>query len=68
MLADVYFSIGTSAIVYPAAMLPAEAKNHGAYVIEINLEPTPFSHEADYTIHAKAGDILPQIWDNVKSN
>ena len=68
VLAEVYFSIGTSTIVYPAATLPGEAKKHGAYVIEINLEPTPFSNQADYAIHAKAGDILPQIWGKVKSN
>jgi NAD-dependent deacetylase len=64
--ADIFFSIGTSAVVYPAAMLPTEAKRHGAYVIEINLEPTPLTNEADASFLGKAGEILPELWSTVK--
>jgi len=64
--ADVYLSIGTSAVVYPAAMLPVEAKKHGAYVIEINLEPTPLSHQVDVSIQGKAGEILPALWEQIE--
>jgi NAD-dependent deacetylase len=67
-LADVFFTIGTSSVVYPAAKLPEEAKNNGAFVVEINLEPTPFSPKADHTIFAKAGDVLPKIWEMIKTN
>ena len=35
-----FLSIGTSALVYPAADLPLIAKNNGAYLVEINPEPT----------------------------
>jgi NAD-dependent deacetylase len=66
--ADVYFSIGTSAAVYPAAYLPVEAKNSGAFVIEINLEPTEISGLVDAGFRGKAGEILPQLWKTVKNN
>ncbi len=65
--ADVYFSIGTSAVVYPAAQLPVEALHNGAYVIEINLEPTPLTSRVHAHYHGKAGDILPELWQAVKN-
>lgn len=58
---DVFFSIGTSAVVQPAASLPLEAKHEGAYVVEINLEPTVISPYVDETILGKAAVILPQL-------
>ena len=58
---DLFFSIGTSAVVYPAASLPSIAKRSGAYVVEINIEPTDFSPNADEVITAKAAEALPFI-------
>lgn len=58
---DVFFSIGTSAIVYPAASLPTIAKRSGAYLVEINPEPTPLTDFADEFLAGKAGDILPEL-------
>ncbi len=66
--ADVYFSIGTSAAVYPAAYLPLEAKKCGAFVIEINLEPTELSNYVDVSYRGRAGDLLPQLWQTVKKD
>ncbi len=60
-MADVYLSIGTSAIVYPAASLPSMAKHEGAYLVEINPEPTPLSVSADEFIPAKSGEALPEL-------
>ena len=37
---ELFFSIGTSAIVHPAASLPIAAKRHGATLVEINPEIT----------------------------
>jgi len=62
---DVFFSIGTSAVVQPAASLPLEAKNAGAYVIEINTEPTVISNLVDESILGKAGEILPALMDKL---
>jgi len=58
---DVMLVVGTSALVQPAASLPMIAKAHGAYVVEVNLEPTPLSGFADESHHGKAGEILPRL-------
>ena len=58
---EVCLVIGTSALVYPAASLPDMAKLAGAFVCEINPEPTPLSDLCDATIHGKAGEVLPLL-------
>jgi len=57
----VFLSIGTSAVVYPAAGLIPHAKRAGARVIEINPEPGPLSDQADCVLKGPAGDLLPQL-------
>jgi NAD-dependent deacetylase len=59
--ADVFFSVGTSAVVYPAASLPLVAKRNGAYTTEINAEMTEISDLIDETILGKSGEILPKL-------
>src|ERR1044072_6583048 len=59
--ADLFFVIGTSAVVYPAASLPVAAKQAGDRVIEVNPERTDISFFADFTVLGKAGEILPQF-------
>lgn len=56
---ELCFVVGTSAVVYPAAMLPEIAKSSGAYTVEVNPERTPLSDLCDETIQGKAGEILP---------
>jgi len=64
---DVVLSIGTSAVVYPAASIPMTAKEKGAIVIEINREPTPLTDEiSDYLICGSAGEIIPALVEEVK--
>jgi NAD-dependent deacetylase len=58
---DVYFSIGTSGVVYPAASLPGIAKTNSAFLIEINIEPSQISSIFDEVLIGKSGEILPQI-------
>jgi len=58
---DVFFSIGTSTQVYPAAELPFTAKKKGALVVEINPDATPFTPHADHVIRAPSGVALPRI-------
>lgn len=65
--ADVFFSLGTSGIVYPAASIPHVAKYSGAFMIEINPETTPLSEIADISILGKTGVILPQIVNHLRS-
>jgi NAD-dependent deacetylase len=58
---ELCFVIGTSALVYPAAGLPEIAKAAGAYVCEVNPEPTPLSELCDEVLMGKAGEVLPLI-------
>ena len=60
---DLFFVIGTSAVVYPAAALPEIARRAGAYTVEINPEATPLSDLCDEVINGKAGEILPLLGD-----
>jgi NAD-dependent deacetylase len=58
---DLFLSVGTSAVVYPAASLPYTAVDHGAYVVQINREHTELSSRANETLLGRAGEILPQL-------
>lgn len=58
---DVFFSIGTSGVVQPAASLAHAARNRGAVVVEINAEPTPLTPKVDYFFEGKSGEILPEL-------
>jgi NAD-dependent deacetylase len=63
---DLFLTIGTSAEVYPAAQLPYLAKESGAYVVEINPNPTSFTRIADLSIQAPSGIALPAVMELVK--
>jgi NAD-dependent deacetylase len=60
---DLFIVIGSSLVVYPAAEMPLIAKRHGATLVIVNAEETPFDHLADFIVRGKAGDILPQVID-----
>ena len=59
--AELFFSIGTSALVYPAADLPFAALTAGAAVVEINPQPTPLSPHVTFSLNGAAGQILPAL-------
>ncbi len=59
--AELFFSIGTSALVHPAASMPLTAKRNGAYLVEVNMEPTPLTDLCDFFVHGPSGEILPEI-------
>ena len=58
---DVMVIVGTSGVVYPAAMLMPSAVANGAFVIEINLDPTPHSSGADISLQGRAKEIVPLL-------
>jgi NAD-dependent deacetylase len=58
---QVFFSIGTSGVVHPAAALAHAARSEGSVVIEINAEPTPLTSKVDFSFHGKSGEILPEL-------
>ena len=65
--ADVVLSIGTSGVVYPAADLPLRAKACGAYVVEVNVEPTELTDQVNEFIPGKSGVLLPELYSIVKA-
>jgi NAD-dependent deacetylase len=58
---EVFLSIGTSTLVYPAASLPFDALEAGAVVVEINLSATPLSDRAQHFLQGPSGKILPEL-------
>jgi len=67
-MCDIFFSIGTSSVVYPAADLWRRAKDYGAVVIEINKDPTPLTPLTDYSFLGQAGEVLPKLIEAVWKN
>jgi len=63
---DVFFSVGTSSLVYPAADLPFQALRRGALVVEVNPDATPLSDQADFVLRGPSGEILPQVVEALK--
>ncbi len=55
---DLFISIGSSLVVYPAALMPQMAREAGAALAIVNSEPTPFDDIADLVIHAQAGETM----------
>lgn len=58
---DVLLSIGTSAVVYPAAGLPLEAARRGACVIQVNPTVTELDAVAQHNLRGKAGQVLAAL-------
>lgn len=58
---DLFISIGTSGVVWPAAGFPSMAKKRGAYCVEINPEPTGMSELYDEVYRDTAGNVLPKL-------
>jgi len=65
---ELFFTIGTSGVVEPAASLPNLALQAGAVVVEINPQPTPQTRLASYIIRGPSGVLLPELiartWPN----
>lgn len=55
---DLLVSVGTSAVVYPAAELPRIAVERRAVTVEINLEDTTLSHLYKHRLRGKASELL----------
>lgn len=58
---DVFLSIGTSSLVYPAAGLAESALQAGATVIEVNPNRTELSRFADIVLGGTSGALLPRL-------
>ncbi len=62
---DLFLSIGTSGIVFPAAGFVQTAKYVGAETYEFNLEPTSNNFYFDHHIMGPAGTTIPQFVDKL---
>ena len=58
---DVFLTVGTSSLVYPAAGLVEQARRQGAFTVEINAEATPATAVVDLAIHGGAEVVLPEV-------
>lgn len=65
--ADVFFTVGTSGIVQPAASLATLAKNCGAMVIEVNPGDTTHAVIADYAVRASATEFFQSLCKAIKA-
>lgn len=62
---DVFFCIGTSSLVQPAARLSHLAVKRGALVIQVNPNPTSLDVWTSLNLHGAAGEVLPWVLDQV---
>ena len=58
---DFLLAVGSSLVVYPAADLPVRAKQAGAMLAIVNIDPTPLDDMADFIIHGQAGRVLSDV-------
>ncbi|MCK1820261.1 NAD-dependent deacetylase [Streptomyces sp. XM83C] len=58
---DVFIAVGTSLQVQPAAGLAGVAADHGARLIIVNAEPTPYDDIADEVIREPIRTALPDL-------
>ena len=63
---DVLIAVGTSGVVYPAALVPATAHQAGAALIDVNPEPDAFVSVADWFLQGPGGEVLPRLVDEMK--
>jgi NAD-dependent deacetylase len=58
---DLLVSVGTAAVVYPAAQLPMLAQRAGARLVEVNPESTPMSGAYDECLRGSATEMLERL-------
>jgi NAD-dependent deacetylase len=58
---DVFLAVGTSLQVWPVAGLTEIAAAHGARVVIVNAEPTPYDDLADLVVREPIGSALPGL-------
>ena len=63
--AEIFVSIGTSGVVYPAAGFAAIAASAGALTLELNLQPSEGSPLFDEVRHGRATELVPAWVDEV---
>lgn len=65
-LSDVIIVLGTSGIVWPAAMVPYEGKKRNSRIIEINPTENAFRDITDVYVKDLSGEVMPKIVELVR--
>jgi len=60
-ICDMFLVLGSSLVVYPAAQLPRVAKENGALLVIVNIDPTPLDDIADLVINESASQVLSML-------
>lgn len=63
---ELFIVIGSSLVVYPAALMPEYAKAGGAKLVIINMEKTPCDDRADLVIEGQAGDTMEKVMGEIR--
>ncbi|WP_329454772.1 SIR2 family NAD-dependent protein deacylase [Streptomyces sp. NBC_01497] len=58
---EVFIAVGSTLQVRPAASLAGVAADHGARLIVVNADPTPYDHRAERVIREPIGVSLPAL-------
>ena len=56
-----FFTLGTSGVVYPAAGLVYSARRNNARVLEVNPQATPASESATWVARETTGSLMPRL-------
>lgn len=65
-MADLFLVIGTTGEIMPASQIPLIAKNNGAKIIEINIEPSNYTHSVtDLFLQGKASVIMEELLEGI---
>jgi NAD-dependent deacetylase len=64
---ELFLSIGTSLVVWPAAGFPLIAKENGARLVIVNRDPTDFDEIADLVVREDIGTVLAPFIDDASS-
>lgn len=61
LLCDLFITLGSSLVVYPAAGFPELAKRNGSRLVIINLQPTGLDDAADLVLNRPIGETLGEV-------
>ena len=64
---ELFLAVGTSLQVQPAAGLCDLARAHGARLVILNSEPTPYDRRADLVVRHPVGTALPALVDDLQT-
>jgi NAD-dependent deacetylase len=62
---EIFVAVGSSLQVQPAASLAGIAAEHGARLVIVNAEPTPYDGLADEIVREPIGTALPALLDGI---